>query len=133
MRSSLLKKYYTRFILNVISASIILFAFTSFLIYNTIIIENNKENINLYSLILFLLLGIVSFSITFIFLDRKRNKYIEELYLGIERMSKGDLNTKLESKGYDELSLMAFNINIMQDTINRLIVSEKERKKTCTT
>lgn len=130
MRSRLFKKYYSRFILNVLSASIILFAFTSFLVYNTIILEDNKDNINLYSLILFLLLGIVAFSITFIFLERKRNNYIEEIYLGIERMSKGDLNTKLDSKGDDELSLMAFNINVMQDTINRLIVSEKESEKT---
>ena len=130
MRSRLFKKYYSRFILNVVSASIILFAFTSFLVYNTIILEDNKENINLYSLILFLLLGIVAFSITFIFLERKRNNYIEEIYLGIEKMSKGDLSSKLESKGDDELSLMAFNINIMQDTINRLIVSEKESEKT---
>lgn len=112
------------------SASIILFAFTSFLVYNTIILEDNKDNINLYSLILFLLLGIVAFSITFIFLERKRNNYIEEIYVGIEKMSQGDLNSKLESKGDDELSMMAFNINVMQDTINKLIVSEKESEKT---
>lgn len=130
MKNRLFKNYYSRFVLNVASASIILFAFTSFLVYNTIILEDNKENINLYSLILFLLLGIVAFALTFIFLERKRNNYIEEIYLGIERMSKGDLTTKLESKGDDELSLMAFNINIMQDTINKLIVSEKESEKT---
>ena len=130
MKNRLFKNYYSRFILNVVSASIILFAFTSFLVYNTIILEDNKDNINLYSLILFLLLGIVAFSITFIFLERKRNNYIEEIYLGIEKMSQGDLNSKLESKGDDELSMMAFNINIMQDTINKLIVSEKESEKT---
>lgn len=130
MRNRLFKNYYSRFILNVISASIILFSFTTFLIYNTIILEDNKENINLYSVILYLLLGVVVFSVTFIFLERKRNNYIEDIYLGIERMSKGDLNTKIESKGDDELSLMAFNINVMQDTINKLIVSEKESEKT---
>ena len=130
MRNRLFKNYYSRFILNVVSASIILFAFTSFLVYNTIILEDNKDNINLYSLILFLLLGIVAFSITFIFLERKRNNYIEEIYVGIEKMSQGDLNSKLESKGDDELSMMAFNINVMQDTINKLIVSEKESEKT---
>ena len=130
MRNRLFKNYYSRFILNVVSASIILFAFTSFLVYNTIILEDNKDNINLYSLILFLLLGIVAFSITFIFLERKRNNYIEEIYVGIEKMSQGDLNSKLESKGDDELSMMAFNINVMKDTINKLIVSEKESEKT---
>ncbi|MBR1454715.1 MAG: HAMP domain-containing histidine kinase, partial [Lachnospiraceae bacterium] len=130
MRSRLFKNYYSRFVLNVVSASIILFAFTSFLVYNTIILEDNKENINLYSLILFLLLGIVAFAITFIFLERKRNNYIEEIYQGIEKMSQGDLNSKIESKGDDELSMMAFNINVMQDTIKKLIVSEKESEKT---
>lgn len=130
MRNRLFKNYYSRFILNVAFASIILFAFTSFLIYNTIIIEDNKENINLYSIILFLAFGVVVFAITFIFIERKRNHYLDEIYLGIERMSKGDLNSKIEAKGDDELSLMALNINLMQDTINKLIVSEKESEKT---
>ena len=130
MRNRLFKNNYGRFILNVVSASIILFAFTSFLVYNTIILEDNKDNINLYSLILFLALGVIAFSITFIFLERKRNQYIEEIYVGIEKMSQGDLSSKLESKGDDELSMMAFNINVMQDTINKLIVSEKESEKT---
>ena len=130
MRNRLFKNYYSRFILNVISASIILFAFTAFLVYNTIILEDNPENINLYSLILFLLFGVVAFSIVFIFLERKRNNYIEDIYMGIERISKGDLNSKIEIKGDDELSMMAFNINIMQDTINKLIISEKESEKT---
>lgn len=111
-------------------ASIMLFAFTSFLIYNTIIIEDNKENINLYSIILFLALGVVVFAITYIFLERKRNHYFDEIYIGIEKMSKGDLTSKIEAKGDDELSFMALNINIMQDTINKLIESEKESEKT---
>lgn len=129
MRNRLFKKYYSRFVLNVICASIILLAFTTFLVYNTIIISDNKENINLYSIILFLALGVVAFAITFIFLERKRNNYIEDIYMGIERMAKGDLTTKIDSTGDDELSLMAFNINVMQDTINKLIVSEKESEK----
>ena len=117
MRNRLFKNYYSRFILNVAFASIMLFAFTSFLIYNTIIIEDNKENINLYSIILFLALGVVVFAITYI-------------YIGIEKMSIGDLTSKIEAKGDDELSFMALNINIMQDTINKLIESEKESEKT---
>lgn len=130
MKNQLFKNYYSRFVLNVVCASIMLFAFTTFLVYNTIIIEENKENINLYSLILFLLLGVVAFCITFIFLERKRNAYIEDIYIGIERMSKGDLTTKIDSRGDDELSMMALNINIMQDTINKLIKNEKESEKT---
>ena len=106
-----------------------LFTFTAFFVYNTIILEDNKESINLYSLLLFLLFGIVAFSITFIFLEKKRNNYIEDIYVGIEKMSKGDLTNKIDVNGDDELSMMAFNINIMQDTINKLIISEKESEK----
>ena len=58
------------------------------------------------------------------------NLYIEDIYLGIEKMSKGDLTSKIDSRGDDELSMMAFNINLMQDTINKLIISEKESEKT---
>ena len=130
MKNRLFKTYYSRFIVNVVCASVVLFAFTTFLVYNTIILEDNKENINLYSLILFLLLGVVAFCLTYIFLERKRNTYIEDIYFGIERMSKGDLETKLDTRGDDELSLMALNINIMQDTINKLIISEKQSEKT---
>ncbi|MBQ2205250.1 MAG: HAMP domain-containing histidine kinase [Lachnospiraceae bacterium] len=130
MRSRLFKKYYSRFILNVICASIILLSFTSFLIYNFIILEDNKETINLYSILLYLLLGVIAISISYIFLERKRNNYIEDIYLGIEKMSKGDLTSKIDSRGDDELSMMAFNINLMQDTINKLIISEKESEKT---
>lgn len=130
MRNSLFRKYYTRFIFNVVCASMVLFAVTLFFVYNTIILEDNPENVNLYSIILFLVCGIVAFAITFIFLEKKRNEYFEDIYTGIERMSKGDLSTKLESQGDDELSMMAFNINVMQDTINRLIASEKESEQT---
>ena len=130
MKNRFFKTYFSRFILNVICSSIVLLAVTSFFVYNTIITEDNKENLNLYSLLLFILIGIVAFAITFIFLERRRNNYIEDIYLGIERMSKGDLTTKLDIYGDDELSLMAFNINIMQDTINKLIISEKESENT---
>lgn len=129
MKNRLFKNYYSRFILNVVCSSIVLFAFTAFFVYNTIILEDNKENINLYSLLLYLLFGIVTFSITFIFLEKKRNNYIEDIYVGIEKMSNGDLTNKLDVYGDDELSMMAFNINIMQDTINKLIISEKESEK----
>ena len=130
MRNRLFKNYYSRFVINVVFASVILFAFTSFLVYNTIIIEDNKENVNLYSIILFLAFGVIVFALTFIALERKRNHYLDEIFLGIERISKGDLNSKIEAKGDDELSLMALNINLMQDTINKLIISEKESEKT---
>lgn len=130
MRNNLFKKYYSRFLLNVVCASIVLLAVTTFLVYNTIIIDDSRENINLYSIILFLLFGVVAFTFTFIFLERKRNNYFEDIYLGIEKMSKGDLTSKLDSQGDDELSMMAFNINVMQDTISRLIASEKESEKT---
>ena len=129
MKNRFFKNYFSRFVLNVVCSSIVLLAITSFFVYNTIITVDNKENINLYSLILFILIGIVAFAITFIFLERRRNNYIEDIYAGIERMSKGDLTTKLDINGDDELSLMAFNINIMQDTINKLIESEKESEK----
>lgn len=130
MRNRLFKNYYSRFVINVVFASVILFAFTSFLVYNTIIIEDNKENVNLYSIILFLAFGVIVFALTFIALERKRNHYLDEIFLGIERILKGDLNSKIEAKGDDELSLMALNINLMQDTINKLIISEKESEKT---
>lgn len=130
MKSKLFKKYYSRFILNIICASIVLFSVVLFLVYNLIILEDNKENINLYSIILFLFVGVAAFAITLIMLERKRNNYIEEIYFGIERISKGDLTNKLKSEGDDELSMMAFNINVMQDTINKLILSEKDSEKT---
>lgn len=130
MRNRFYKSYYARFILDVICAGIVLLSLTAFLVYNTIILEDNKESINLYSIILFIGLGVIAFILTFIFLERRRNRYIEEIFSSIERITKGDLTTKLNLKGDDELSAIAFNINMMQDTIENLIKSEKESEKT---
>lgn len=130
MKNNFLKRYYGRFIINLICASIILLSVTFFFVYNMIILEDNKENINLYSILLFIALGVVAFVITFIFLENKKNQYLSEIVFNIEKMSKGDISNKIAIKGEDELSILAMNINMMQDTISRLIDNEKESEKT---
>ncbi len=130
MKNDLFKKYYSRFILNVVCASAVLFAITAFFIYNTMVIGDGSDNFNLYNIILFLLFGVIAFALTFVFLERKRVKYIDDIYQSIENISSGDYTSKLEVIGDDELSMMAFNINVMQDNFTKLIMSEKESENT---
>lgn len=130
LKNKLFKNYYSRFVLNVVAASIIFLSIVLFLVYNTIIIEDNKDNINLYSILLFITIGIVVFCISFILLEKRHNDYLVEICNSIEKMATSNMNTKINVKGDDELSLMAFNINVMQDRINELILSEKESEST---
>ena len=130
LKNRLFKNYYSRFILNVIASSILFLSVVLFLIYNTIIIEENKDNINLYSIFLYIIIGIGVFIVAFMLLEKRHNDYLDEICDGIEKMATSNMNTKINVKGDDELSLMAFNINVLQDRINELILSEKESEST---
>lgn len=142
MKNKLLKTYYGRTVLNVIFSSIVFFIVVIFALYNTIII-NREQNINIFnqsfinsilsgtflSVLLSIMLALVAFTLTFIFLERRRNKYIEYIFDSIERISKGDLTKEIKVLAEDELSLMARNLNTMQLRIRKLIEQERISEK----
>ncbi|MCQ2609372.1 MAG: HAMP domain-containing histidine kinase, partial [Lachnospiraceae bacterium] len=142
MKNKILKTYYGRTVLNVIFSSIVFFIVVIFALYNTIIVRQEK-NINIFnqsfiveilngtflSILLSILLALVAFTLTYIFLEHRRNKYIEYIYDSVERISKGDLTKEIKVISEDELSLMARNLNLMQVRIRKLIENERLSEK----
>lgn len=80
--------------------------------------------------LLYVLLGIVIFSVTFMALQEKTIHYICRISDAIEKVSEGDLNTKVEVIGDDALSGMAENLNKMVEEIRELMDKERESERT---
>lgn len=79
---------------------------------------------------LYLLIGIVVFSISFLLLQENAIRYIGEISDAMEEISQGNLNAQLEVKGDDEFSQMAALLNKMAEDIQQLMDRERESERT---
>ena len=84
------------------------------------------------SVLLFVLLGILLFSLIFLLLQRKMARDIETIARAVKQISEGDLSTHLELEGEGELTDIAENLNRMEEDIQELIDKERtsEQSKT---
>lgn len=84
------------------------------------------------SVLLFVLLGILIFSLIFLLLQRKMARDIETIAHAVKQISEGDLSTRLELEGEGELTDIAENLNRMEEDIQELIDKERtsEQSKT---
>ena len=84
------------------------------------------------SVLLFVLLGILMFSLIFLLLQRKMARDIETIAHAVKQISEGDLSTRLELEGEGELTDIAENLNRMEEDIQELIDKERtsEQSKT---
>ena len=84
------------------------------------------------SVLLFVLLGILLFSLIFLLLQRKMARDIETIARAVKQISEGDLSTRLELDGEGELTDIAENLNRMEEDIQELIDKERtsEQSKT---
>ena len=80
--------------------------------------------------ILYVVLGIGIFSLTFLLLQRKSLKYIGKIAMAVQNISEGDLNTEIEVLGDDEFSMIAANLNRMEEEIRELMDKERESERT---
>lgn len=78
----------------------------------------------------YVLLGVVFFTVVFIFLQERSIDYIGKISDAMRSISEGDLNTSVEVEGDDEFSAMAENLNKMAEDIRRLIEKERESERT---
>lgn len=80
------------------------------------------------------LIGFVSavavFIIAFLFLTRNKMLYIEEITDSLKEISQGNLNHRVEIRGYDELSSLAANINNMTKDLQNTIQEERRAEET---
>jgi len=80
--------------------------------------------------LLYVLAGIGTFSVSFLMLQRNSMNYITKISTAIRNISEGDLNTMVEVAGDDEFSAMAANLNKMMEDIRELMDKERESERT---
>lgn len=75
-------------------------------------------------------IGIIVFFVTFLFLMENVVRYLREITVGISKIADGNLHEKIEVKGDDELSYIAKSLNDMTDRIDILMNKERVAEKT---
>ena len=80
--------------------------------------------------ILYVLLGIVIFSVTFMILEEPGIRYLGRISDAVQSISQGNLNTEVDVTGDDEFSAMAANLNKMSSDIRKLMDKEREAERT---
>lgn len=80
--------------------------------------------------ILYVLLGIVIFPVTFMILEEPGIRYLGRISDAVQSISQGNLNTEVDVTGDDEFSAMAANLNKMSSDIRKLMDKEREAERT---
>lgn len=80
--------------------------------------------------LLYLILGILLFSVTFMILQEPYIRYISRISEAVQNISEGNLNTVIDVIGDDEFSSMAANLNHMTADIKKLMEKERESERT---
>lgn len=80
--------------------------------------------------ILYVLLEIVIFSVTFMILEEPGIRYLGRISDAVQSISQGNLNTEVDVTGDDEFSAMAANLNKMSSDIRKLMDKEREAERT---
>ena len=142
-RNDLSHRYHTRVVANIIYSTVIVCLIEIFLVTNVSMLaeyaQEGQWNSALFNLVLesdtvvvlvYVLIGILIFSVTFMLLQEKSVAYISRISDAIRDISEGDLNTAVEVVGDDEFSSMAENLNKMAEDIRRLMDKEREAERT---
>ncbi len=142
-KSDLSHRYHTRVIANIIYSTLVACLIDVFLVTNlTMLAEYAKRSeqssafLNMVAqsdvvvVLVYVLVGILAFAVTFLLLQEKSAVYISHISDAVERISDGDLNTQVEVVGDDEFSSMASNLNKMVEDIRRLMDKERESERT---
>lgn len=121
-----------------IACMVEIFLITNLSLISRYIRESGKSSILLFSdsrgemirVLLYVLLGIAVFSVSFLLLQHKFIAYMADISRAMQNISKGDLNTAVDVIGDDELSQMAASLNKMAEDIRELMDKEREAERT---
>lgn len=141
MKNDFFKTYYGKTVANVLLSAMIMFVCEIFLVIN---INNIMQTAYLFipmgrvlsdfsqggmlSVLFYLLIGIIIFTISMILLEKRRNQ-MSKISNAMEEVAAGNLNYYITVDGDDEISYIANNINKMQVHIRKLIERERESEK----
>lgn len=136
-------RFRTRIVINIFYSAIIACLIEVFLVANVSMITSYLREtrhgdsfflqlmeLDTLMMLIYVLSGILIFSITFLALQEKSLRYISKLSAAIRNISEGDLNTTIEVVGDDEFSAMAVNLNKMVGDIRSLMDKEREAERT---
>ncbi|AWB43650.1 two-component sensor histidine kinase [Paenibacillus sp. CAA11] len=80
---------------------------------------------NIGSFPLMIVVGLLSFLLFFFFSSRRIIRYLEEITGGLQEISKGNLEHRIEVRTADELGYLAENINVMAKQLAESIEEER--------
>lgn len=143
MKNNIGRRFYTQVIANILYSTVISCLIEVFLITNvdmltSYLMETQGKfsvlagifHMGTLTTILYVLVGIGIFSLTFLLLQRKSLKYIEKIASAVQNIADGDLTTQIEVEGDDEFSMMAASLNRMGEEIRELMEKERESERT---
>lgn len=143
MKNNIGRRFYTQIITGILYSAVIACLIEVFLITNidmlaAYLVESGSSlsafaeifRLGTITTILYVVLGIGIFSLTFLLLQRKSLKYIGKIANAVQNIAEGDLNTEIEVLGDDEFSMIAANLNRMEEKIRDLMDKERESERT---
>ena len=143
MKNSLNGRYHTRVVVNIIYSTVVACMVMVFLVTNLSMIgqyaaERGMENslvLLFYRpgtmiVLLYVLLGIGVFSVSFLLLQSRSMRYISRISSAMREIAEGDLNITLDVEGDDEFADMAENLNNMVEELSQLMDRERESERT---
>ena len=142
MKNSLNGRYHTRVVVNIIYSTVVACMVMVFLVTNLSMIgqyaaERGMENslvLLFYRpgtmiVLLYVLLGIGVFSVSFLLLQSRSMRYISRISSAMREIAEGDLNITLDVEGDDEFADMAENLNNMVEELRQLMDKERESER----
>ena len=143
MKNDMSRRFHVRVMTNIIFSTIFaclvdLFLVTNLTMLGEFAVRQGRENSlqaafshpDSVIVLLYVLAGIGTFSVSFLMLQRNSMNYITKISTAIRNISEGDLNTMVEVAGDDEFSAMAANLNKMMEDIRELMDKERESERT---
>ena len=143
MKSDMSRRYHTRVVTNIVYSAIITCLVEVFVVANMTMIARYMEDagklnrlaelllsMNAAVVLVYVVSGILLFSVTFLLLQESSIRYISHISDAIQNISEGDLNTTIDVIGDDEFSSMAANLNKMAEDIRQLMENERESERT---
>ncbi|MFT4104958.1 MAG: HAMP domain-containing sensor histidine kinase [Lacrimispora sp.] len=143
MRSDMNRRFHTRVIANIFYSAVVTVLIEIFLVTNVSLIASymrntQRDNVFLEMLtsfdvvviLIYVLLGIGMFTVTFLILQEKSMKYIARISNAMQSISEGDLNVTVDIEGDDEFSVMAASLNKMVGDLRELMDKEREAERT---
>ena len=143
MKSDMSRRYHTRVVTNIVYSAIITCLVEVFVVANMTMIARYMEDagklnrlaelllsMNAAVVLVYVVSGILLFSVTFLLLQESSIRYISHISDAIQNISEGDLNPTIDVIGDDEFSSMAANLNKMAEDIRQLMEKERESERT---